>query len=226
MIVKTLPFPVDEMNTVKEQGALVDMSKPQFPGNMDKFRTTLIYLRNTGFTNIDLNFSSCSTEDKFNYLLAYFNNDINVKNKEFVNTWIDVLLSNTDDLQGFLTKEEIELFIKENSDLVNEIKRFAVSIPLYIMDRFKHEGIYSMDEFKPYETDKIKCNINNIIRHPEFILIADDTIEPVFYTKQFTHDNNKLFDAAQSLLYFPVLNALATDEQNICKQILECTEDE
>ena len=87
MLRTKIPYQIERIEEIRECGAVVDVSNPIFPGiEQDKqLRTTLVFLRNTGF-DVELDFSGCSYEEKRDYLLLYLKDKIDVKYKEFSNT--------------------------------------------------------------------------------------------------------------------------------------------
>ena len=54
-----LPYDFSQMTLIAENGAIIDLSNINYPGitQEENIRTTYIYLRNTGYENIDLDFS-------------------------------------------------------------------------------------------------------------------------------------------------------------------------
>lgn len=66
MIHTHLPYNIEDFDNIEKNGAIVDVSNPQFDGisENEKNKTVLIYLRNTGF-DVTLDFSNTSMNDKF-----------------------------------------------------------------------------------------------------------------------------------------------------------------
>lgn len=66
MIRTGLPYDFDLMETIEKEGAVVDVSQVSYPNSEDIERTTLIYLRNTNYDNIILDFSKVDYKTKEN----------------------------------------------------------------------------------------------------------------------------------------------------------------
>lgn len=203
----TLPYKMEDMELISVDGAIVDMSSMNFPvPPEEQIRTTFIFLRNTGFDNIELDFSNCSYENKEKFLIQYIHDSIIIKYNEFVNTWRDILLLTVDGkcpLLGMLSIQEIQKFIERNLNVVIELLNFCISLPIYSLFRLKFNNeLYST---KDIATNNIKIfgkNIYNVINHyyvSEIIQKALDSdidgLSISFYTHYFTEENNELFNA-------------------------------
>ena len=72
MLRTRIPYDIEKIEKIRDCGAIVDVSAPEFPGiEKDKqLRTTLVFLRNTGF-DVKLDFTKCTYEEKRTYLLLY-----------------------------------------------------------------------------------------------------------------------------------------------------------
>lgn len=93
MIKTSLPYKIEEMELIQNNGAIVDMSNLNFVGSgKASEKTSLVFLKNTGF-NVTLDFSGCSYEDKAEYLKLYLTEDLSVCNHEFSSTWVKILNS-------------------------------------------------------------------------------------------------------------------------------------
>lgn len=227
-----LPFPVGEMEIYKEKDSLtIDMSKNNFPADTDPIKTFFVYIRNIGFNNLTLDFSKCDTYTKYKFLEHYLTSEIDSKNPEYVNTWIGILLAakgiETELIAGFLTREEIQEYLnnEQTSVWIKEILRLCVSLPLYAMMRFKHDNLYTMDEFETTDAKPVSANFYKLFQHPDFLLLLETVEEvPTIYTSYFTKDNEDLCKAISDYLpCFAILSDL-TNENCISKEILECGE--
>ena len=227
----SLPLPLEKIEEIKENGAIIDMNDLHFPNTEDQVKTAFVYLRNIGIAEkLDLLFNTCSYEQKIEFLKKYITVPYNVKNKEFVYTWIDILICGGHN--GFLTEDELVRAREDLKDIGYKIYEFAYSLPLYAMYRFamndeSNDELFRIQDFEKDDYDKFGANISNLVYHTDFILLVDNmgTYNPKFFTKYFTKENNDLFEAMAATPILATLNALATSEDNICKQILE-TEDE
>ena len=230
MIKTSLPYKIEEMELIQNDGAIVDMSNLNFIGIPEELqkKTSLVFLKNTGF-DVTLDFSGCSYEDKAEYLKLYLTEDLSVCNHEFSSTWVKILNSCLGigiEKYSFLTDEEIKRFKDENIEFLTEIHQLVISLPLYAMYRFLlNDEVYNMSEFKKTDKNLIKCNLHKLIEHDEFLFLygVPVDIEPLFYTQIFTVENNDLFDAIQKLPFMDVLyglGATSKDEwKNFAKEV-------
>ena len=111
-----LPYDLDQMENIAQNGAIVDISNINFPGIPDskKVRTAYIFLRNTGFENIVLDFQKADYKTKSDFLITYLQDTIENNNQEIHNSWITILFDyNNIENYGYsiLTKEEENKFI-------------------------------------------------------------------------------------------------------------------
>lgn len=213
MLRTRIPYDIEKIEEIRDCGAIVDVSAPDFPGiEKDKqLRTTLVFLRNTGF-DVKLDFTKCTYEEKRTYLLLYLQEKIEVKYKEFSDTWTSIILQSlgfVNNKSSILTKEEQSLFIKENNEYISHVVTFLYSLTLYAMYRYSLNGhAYNMEGFRKTETEDISSNICSVLEAPEIILVYSLDNEPVFFSKIFTVENNKLFDAIQKLPFMSLLYGL------------------
>lgn len=210
MIKTGLPYDFDIMDRIAEEGALVDVSQTNYPFSEDIERTTLIYLRNTGYKNITLDFNNVNYESKEKYLIYYLTGDIEFPINELINSLIKILARYKGislDIFSILSDEEEEQFIINNKQFLIQLNSFIYSLPLYSISRLQTEDfIFTYDDIE--KTDyKFSQNICSLIEHPcwnLFYELEPDT-EPYFYTNMFTEDNNKLFETIMKYTPFSVL---------------------
>lgn len=212
MIKTGLPYDFDIMGKIEEEGAIVDMSNIDYPGVelKDIVRTTFIYLRNTGFTKIKLDFSKADYNIKEQFLVFYLNGDIEYNIEELSSTLVKLLANYKNiniDTETILTEDEETLFIENNKQLLEEIESFAYSLPLYSMSRLDTEDFtFTYDDIE--HTDFVfNGNICSLIEHPNWNMLyeLEPTLQPKFYTKLFTIDNNRLFETIMKYTPFSVL---------------------
>lgn len=217
MIKTNLPYKLEDMFAISENGAVVDMSCPNFPGVSDdkQLYTSLIFLRNTDF-DVSLDFSSCTYLQKKKYLLLYMKDGIKCRYKKLSDAWIEILLYASQiefKTQSFMNHKEITEFILDNKEYIDEILRFIASIPLYAMNRFTLNGVaYNTDEFSKSENTDISNNIVHLFKYNAFMDVfeyASQVYEPVFYEKIFTMDNNEFFFKMLELPFMKLLLGLA-----------------
>ena len=210
MLRTKIPYQIEKIEEIREHGAIVDVSNPMFPGiEKDKqLRTTLVFLRNTGF-GVELDFTLCTYEEKRDYLLLYLKEKIDVKYKEFSDTWVKIIMESIgieNDRPSILADDEMARFLEENKEYISKVINFIYSLTLYAMDRYSLSNqAYDMKSFNTTDADDIGPNICYVLEAPEIIMVYSIEDEPMFYTKLFTIENNKLFDAVQRLPFMSLL---------------------
>lgn len=232
MIRTGLPYDFDLMETIEKEGAVVDVSQVCYP-NMDEIeRTTLIYLRNTNYENIELDFSKVGFDSKKRFLIEYLTGDIEHPVKELTNTWFSLFFHYNGfpiTLPSILSEEEEKQFYNECPSIINELTCFAYSLALYPISRLDTEG-FTFD-FSDIESTDFKFNLNicELISHPCWNLIYEKNpaYPPKFYKQLFTEDNNILFETIMKFTPFSVLLYGMNDREqwrefaNIIKQYME-----
>ena len=197
-----LPYDMDKMNTIKENGVIVDMSNIHYPSiaQEDNVRVTYIYLRNTDFDDVELDFKNTSYDFKKQFVKFYLMGDIEHNIPEMNETWIKILGAYCNqyfEANSILNGHEISQFIEEEKDLVVQVLTFIYSLPLYPISRLdmeKDEAI--VDDIQHVQGKPINDNICGIIKDSYFNILfsADIGITPIFYDDIFTESNNKLFE--------------------------------
>lgn len=226
MIRTGLPYSTEDMSRIYDEGAIVDMSDIHFPTvEEDKnIRTSFIFLRNTNFNNIELDFSSCSYEDKSNFLKEYLTCDIVFYNELLNSSWLNILFTgiNLDvKYNNILNIEETQQFIKDNQDLVEEVYKFLGSLNLYLLSRIAKD-IIDIDFTAIEETDFFfNSNAYELIKCQDISLIISCVQSaPLFYSKLFTMENNELFEACRNLDTYYILEELQRMPQEKFKEFL------
>lgn len=216
-----LPYDMDKMNYIKENGAKVDMSNIDFPNLNDDIRVSYIYLRNTDF-NVELDFSKCNYEFKKQFVYFYLFGDIVYNFDCITDTWISIMLmfndSNIDIPKefGILSKEEIIDFINEYKDKIKIINDFLFSLCMYPILRLKDIKLNS-DDIEINDEKIFNENCYNIIKNKYFniLLTFDGISKPVNFTKYFTNENNELFELiAKYTPYQELLYGLFNSSEN------------
>lgn len=219
MIKTGLPYSTENMSEIYSNGAEVDMSNIDFPTNQDKYRTTFIYLRNTNFNNILLDFSKCSYEEKAKFLLEYIKSDITVELLPLIYTWQCLLTYKS--CKPYFNDEEAERFIKENQNTLQELKEFYLSLPLYLFTRLK---LVDMDMDNLTRKDFNYGRNSYFLIRNEFIdyLSAQnpDFNSPILYTQHFTPDNEVLFDYMKELDIYNLIQTMTETDPEEFKKLL------
>lgn len=231
MIQTGLPYIPELMKDISEQGAIVDMSSINFPeGVENSTRTVFIYLRNTGFKNIVLDFTKCSYEQKQSYLVEYINTDIINEIPILTYTWKQILLcrdTNVQVYQSILNDEETKDFVGSFGSLINDLISFYLSTPLFILSRIKGDNDKALLNMEGIEITDYKPGNENLyyLIEPEFMnalsLTYKDNIPVKFYSQYFKIDNNALFDKLTQTDFYALINTMATCKPEEFKEILD-----
>lgn len=214
MIHTGLPYDMDILGNIDNEGAVVDMSNLNYPGiqKEDNVRVSYIYLRNTAFNNVTLDFNQTSYEFKRDFLLFYINGDIFYEIESCTNTWIKILgLYNQQDfpIDTIFTQEELYQFIKENLTEITKLNNIIASLPVYLFLRLNIEDPENFN-FNDIETDDTTiCNDNIIfiIKNQFFNFLYEslNADTPKIYSKLFTETNNLLFETIMQYTPFGIL---------------------
>lgn len=200
-IVTGLPYDINLMiDRIQNEGAIIDVSKINFPNVTSKeqtVRTTLIYLRNTNFPNTELDFSHVAQEDFQYWLKTYITCDITFSVPELNEMWFYVIgyCVTGQNFSDYMTNETIESFVLANSELIDQLIDFYNSLLLYAMKRLSNDNIIDFSDVKHQPTHMFSNNAYNLLRLTNFFDVMDVVDrEPVFFDDLFTDTNNELFD--------------------------------
>ena len=211
-IIKTgLPYQDSDFEKIQQYSANVDMSLLQFEQE-NKEKTALIYLRNTGY-DVDLVFDNCSNEQKYKYLTEYVTNDFRLQDKQLANTWLKILnlfIGQETNIQGIISEQDCHRYIRQNLKLVQDVFIFCISVPLYLIQRYKiTECTVSMDTVEKNKNYVPKAMYDLISADGYNLLFNSCYINPMYYETCFTDDNNELFEACKKCLFAKVLIGLS-----------------
>lgn len=227
MIQTGLPYKIEEMEDIKNNGAIVDLSKLDFIGIPEnkRLKTALIYLRNTGF-NVDLDFSHLSKEEKYELLLLYLTQDIDCNNRILAESWSKIFNYATGlntMAQCIISDEDIPEFIETNYDTIGNALRLLLSLPIYLIKKYKlseNEDTIDISSFEEIKDKPIGINLSHIIGVEGISLIYSHEydIQPANYTEIFTSDNYILLDALmKSTFGFTFLCLMTEDSEKLKK---------
>ena len=196
-----LPYDVSKMNDIEKNGATVDMSDIKYPtiSEKDFIRVSYIYLRNTAYNDIDLDFSKTTYEFKKDFLLFYLFGDIEYVLKEITSTWIKILgkyIGQEFQIDSILSDDEIKQFIDEECDKLQNVMTFIMSLPLYPIIRMNTDDEVDYSDIEETDEKPINDDVIDLIKHPYFndLYLNELDIKPKIYKKIFTENNNKLFE--------------------------------
>lgn len=228
MIHTGLPYDFEQMEKIREHGAIINMSDINFPGirQEEQSKTVFIFLRNTGFSNIKLDFSKCSYEERVDILDEYLTTGFNVYIKELVEATREVILSVLKESkeENFFTKEEAYRFYESHQDVCNEILDILNSSLLFVIKTTEAFKDASVEE--ETTTKCVGANIAHLfkMKNVEAILLKlfDQHHQPKYYTDIFTLDNHSLYEAVHESTVFPaILFGLGTEEPEAWDAALE-----
>ena len=226
-----IPYPEDMEERISNEGAIVDMSNLKFEGHYkeNEIKYSFIYLRNTGYENIDLDFSKVDYEKKSKFLLDYMKSDIIFNCKELVQSWLSIILHSAgvevEGIFNILNKEEEQKFLEENRVFIKDMCLFINSLPLYLLYRIKTIDFSMEDIMKSDNVFSFGNNINFLINqeHINLLFIADDSNEPIFFNNYFTEDNNDLFESLVNLDFYQTLLSLSEMNSEDWNKLVEQT---
>lgn len=211
MIKTGLPYDFTQMEKIREEGALVDMSDINFPG-IDKeaqSKTVFIFLRNTGFQNVKLDFANCRFCEKEDILDEYLTTGFDVYLPELVEGAREVLCNavGVPAKQEFFTVDEAIKFYFSHKELCDEIIDILASSFLFV--------IKTTEAFKDAEVDETGHtkyagkNISNLFKMENIDGFLVDLFakghKPKYYEDIFTLDNHALYEAVHEFTFLPAL---------------------
>lgn len=233
---KGLPYKIEEMNTIKENGAIIDMNDIHFPSidEKDNPRVSLIYLRNTDFNNVKLDFNNCDYEFKAECLKYFMTGDIIYNIIEYQSTWQRILTNYCCvdvDILSILSPEEIQRFIKENEELVSQVYSFIFSLSYIAMLRLDtEENAIDFSDVKHCNKALFNKNAYSLIvqEFMEFMYAYCYISSSLWFDEHFVIDNEELFKLVVTETPLPTLMYGITkpDEwaQFIDNMVKECEE--
>lgn len=214
MIHTGLPYDMDILGNIDNEGAVVDMSNLNYPGiqKEDNVRVSYIYLRNTAFNNVTLDFSQTTYEFKRDFLLFYINGDIFYEIESCTNTWIKILgLYNQQDfpIDTIFTQDELYQFIRENLTEIAKLNNIIASLPVYLFLRLNIEDPenFNFNDIETDDTTTCNDNITFIIKNQFFNFLYEslNVDTPKIYSNLFTETNNLLFETIMQYTPFGIL---------------------
>lgn len=234
-----LPFDIMELENLKKMECIeIDMSKTEFPENINNISTTFVYLRNIGLSNIKLNFSKCDYETKAKYLKEYISTKFEIKQKEFSDTLIKVVceyykgIKETIETYSFLNTMEIDKFINENLETVKTISNFLVSLPLYQIMRLELEEDTTLDMtgINSVDTEVMGANLYNFLEDNidivGYVFAVNPNMDtPNIYTKYFTKDNERLIYVLKDSITNTLLYCIANHQTELFNNIYEISKE-
>ena len=223
----SIPYTVDMIDGI--ENISIDMSDLKFdcPDDKKKFYA-FIFLRNTAI-KADLIFDKCSFKDKEEYLKMFLTSEIEIKCPILASTWIEILSFNGKlVLQSILNEEEMQIFIKNNKDFINNVYQLINSLPVYTVYKFNEvcELGLSTDDIERVDYNNIKLvNFSQLSEITAFNLLLEVhppyERRPLFYNKLFNKDHDyDLMKITEKLPYASLINLMLADK-NIQDEVID-----
>lgn len=231
-----LPYKLDGDqidSDIQKYGAVVDITDlhfPEIPGRTQQ-QTALIYLRNTNLDDIELDFSNCTLQEKFNWLYLYIESEITYPIKQLVDSWVYILVYaqgfKLPDVHCILDDQQVQQFIQQDNGSIAGILTFIQSTPLFILYRLagddQNSKLLDMSEFDVNDSKIPSKNIYFVLQHPEInLVISSSRALPIaFYTKEFTDQNEQLFECLKSLDFYNTIDTIGRADKESLQLIVD-----
>ena len=214
-----VPYKPDEMAEIYENGAVVDLSKVNFPtckSLEENMHALFVYLRNTGY-KVTFDYTEMSYEQKVALLKEYLDTKIDYEIPELNTTWLSVLYACLGErIQGMVSiLNDLELVTMQAAEFpyIEKIWKFIVSLPLYLIKRLDLETFDSTAE--KTDEDFNLVNFYYVLQQPEIddlINKGAGDIPPRDYEKIFTVENTKLFECLNGCSFATFIQGMVNSE--------------
>ena len=213
-----VPYNPDMMAEIYENGAIVDLSKINFPtcGTLkENMHALFVYLRNTGY-KVTFDYTEMTYEQKVALLKEYLDTKIDYEIPELNTTWLSVLYACLGErikgMESILNDLELVTMQAAEFKYVENIWKFIVSLPLYLIKRLDVEF-----DSKAEKTDEDfnLVNFYHVLEQPEIddlINKGAGGIPPRDYEKIFTVDNTRLFESLNGCSFTTFIQGLVNSE--------------
>lgn len=233
MAISGLPIEDELMAEFYEKGGTIDMSKIKFPNIKDvekNLRATFIYLRNTNYNNITYDFNNMNYEQKERLLNYYLDTDIEYAIDELTETWLCILYASVCkkpiEYRCILNELEMASFHAVNFERIKDLWQFILSLPTFAISRLDADFI----ENDLTKTDKEinLVNLYSILKLDGINGLFDyvGEIEPLFYEKLFTLENNRLFESTVDMDFMKVLYGIVHTDLRKLEGIVDSIKEE
>lgn len=203
-------LPFDDPFNVPEN-CIVDFSCVTFSKDyQENVSTAFIYLRNIDFCGT-IDFSNLTYEQKSLVLLSYIKRDLkDLMIKQLDHAIFRSFFPNVvhRDEWSLFSEDESMRFHHDNKAILDEIRSFIVSVPLYVMS-LDTNGDLDRTFVGITHTDEIPTSYECILtllkyNYSDALCITnqgEDRIEPRFYDRVFRYENGTLADIVRNSLY-------------------------
>ena len=215
-----VPYNPEDMATIYEEGAVVDLSKINFPtcGTLkENMHALFVYLRNTGY-KVSFDYREMTYEQKVALLKEYLDTNIDYEIPELNRTWLSVLYACLGErivgMESILNDLELVTMQSAEFHYIEKIWQFLVSLPLYLIKRLNIDNFESTAEKTDEEFNLV--NFYHVLKEPEI----DDLINkgaggmpPRDYVKLFTIENTRLFESLGNCSFATFIHGLVNSEE-------------
>lgn len=222
MIRTGVPYKPEEMEEIYLNGAIVDLSKVNFPTCKtlkENMHALFVYLRNTGY-NVDFDFREMTYEQKVALLKEYLDTKIDYNIPILNTTWLSILYAclgeKISSLDSILNELGLITIQAAEFKYVEKIWQFLVSLPLFLIKRLDLDTFESTAEKTSEDFNLV--NFFYILEHAEIddlINKGAGDIPPKDYENIFTVENTRLFEALKDCSFSTFIHGLtnSSDEE-------------
>ena len=227
MIYTGLPYDRDKMGAIYERGATVDLSKVEFPtcNTLDEnYMAMFVYLRNTGFENIQFDYVNMNYEQKVALLKAYLSTNIEYNIPALNDTWMSVLYAclemKIDGLPSIMNELELITMQSAEYEYILKLWNFIVSLPLFLIKRLDLD----FETTSPETDEELNIvNLYNIFEHENFddlVVRTAGQLPMRDYVKYFTIENTRLFNSLHNCSFTVFLQGIASSKDEEFKDFV------
>lgn len=214
-----VPYKPEEMARIYEEGAIVDLSRVNFPTcktTEENMHALFVYLRNTGY-DVTFDFTEMTYEQKVALLKEYLNTKIDYNIPVLNTTWLSVLYACLGErIKGMESiLNDLELITMQSAEFsyIENLWTFIVSLPLFLIKRLDLDAFESKAEKTNEELNLV--NLYYILEQPEIddlINKGAGEIPPKDYEKIFTVDNTRLFECLNGCSFTTFIQGMVNSE--------------
>lgn len=221
-----LPYKESDIATAYEEGAIIDLSKVNFPTCktlQENMHAMFVYLRNTGY-NVQFDFIEMTYEQKVALLKEYLDTKIDYNIPELNTTWLSILYAclgiRINGMVSILNDLELITMQSAEFEYIKKIWQFLLSCPLFLIKRLDVQ--YESTAEKTEEVPNL-VNMYYILADKH----ADDLINrgagdipPLDYVNVFTVENTRLFEALQHCSFATFVYGIAASKDDEFKEFV------
>lgn len=226
MIKTGLPYKKEEISIAYKEGAIVDLSRVNFPTCktlQENMKSLFIYLRNTGY-DVQFDYTEMTYEQKVALLKEYLETRVDYNIPDLNTTWLSVLYAclgiRIKGMTSVLNDLELITMQAAEFEYIKKIWQFLVSLPLFLIKRLDIE--YETHTQKTEEVPNL-VNMYYILEDShidDLINRGAGDMEPLDYVNLFTVENTRLFEALKDCSFMTFIYGLANSKDDEFKQFV------